>query len=407
MPEVIENDDGTVITKTDDGRFIVDSWGTAQVRDKEGQELPVSELISDVPNMMKYDPKITLGHTDTPLGKILDIQRSIKDTKKGKKDAIRIKYEIDKGRRYMEAARKGIEKGTYGAVSLKGFAYGKSTYKSDDDGVTEVPHDIEMVSFALCRSGMNPEATHIAINGKEIEKTDDGYLLEEPEFVDNVRKLMVDGLPYTKAMDTAKELYAGGIAKELVKADEAMLENENDNKVNKGDTPIQNMNNQPKGDDNMPEDELEGIKKELQELKEQNESLSKENDELKTKVEEMEKSDEDEPEEGDEVHKSDEPKYLTKEEVTSLLKEERESFVEEIKKDKDTFLEALGLNKVENSQSDPNLSGLLKKGEDGVSSIDTKKLYEMTKQGEEETYNSDLDSIPDIEKSIEEMFKGE
>lgn len=436
-------DDGTVIVQKSDGRFIVESWGTVQVKDKEGQELPVQEVVDDIPFMMKYRPEVHLGHSDTQLGPVLDVKKAVKETKKGSRDAVRVKYEIRGGRRYLEAARKGVLSGKYGAVSLKGYSFGRPTYKQDEEGMTEVPHDLEVCTFALCRKGMNPESTHITLNGKEFSKEDDDALTSEPEFIEHMRKLLHEGMSYTQALSTIKEMYTGGLIKELVKEYELdkeiherdgkwVVTSEGGKKVlgthstkekalaqlraveankrnhNKGDTDITDIdaNNLNKGVVAMAE--LEEIQKELDKLKELNKSLTDKNSELESKIAELTKDKEETPEsEGNTVDKEE---TLTKEDVVALLKEQKEELTKEIRdellKDKDSLVEMLGLQKMMPEQGEDSSAklGLIKKNDAGVEEVDAKKFYELFNKGREETYNETLDDIPDIEKSTKEMW---
>lgn len=108
---------------------------------------------------------------------------------------------------------------------------------------------------------------------------------------------------------------------------------------------------------------------------------------------------------GDEPDETDkEAVTLNKEDLTKLKEDIKKSVVEDMSKNKDELLKALGLNKVEDKGNTDMLNGIVKSAEDGTKTLDFKKLYEMTKQGEEQYRNSDLDSIPDIEKSIKELY---
>lgn len=163
----------------------------------------------------------------------------------------------------------------------------------------------------------------------------------------------------------------------------------------------------------MPDEELE---KENKELKEQIETLTKERDELKVKVEEKgepEENPDDKPDKKPdkkpvkkEVKNDDpEPMTVTKEYVDSIRKELKEELIKELTENKDDLLKALGFEKLEPQMSRESLQGLLKESEDGTSSLDMKKLYEMTKQGEEEYRNSDIESIPDVDTQLKELYE--
>ena len=423
--------DGTVIEKGDDGSFIVTAWGSVQIKDKQGDKLPIDEVIKDTPIMMAHHPKIHLHHTDTEVGDILDVQKAMKTLESGKKEpATMIKYSLYGTRRFHKAVRKRVEKGLLGKVSIKGFAYGKSTFERDGDDVARIPHDLEIVNYALCGEGaVNPESdnTSVMVGGKEIMKDNDLELLGNDNFLKEVRTHMNDGMPWTEAMTATKETYSDELHKELLndwddiepQTLEKMIKEEGNqyivyDKANKGDK--------------MPT-EIETIQKDMKELQgkydalvKSAETLTTERDGFKADLEKAKKVEPvvvPEPVAEPVVKDGDEPVTITKESVLEIVKADREAHVEEIKKDllsdPDALMKAMGLTKHKGGAVDMSSSfkeyskGLMvekdadgkviEKNQEGL--IEFNNLVMKAKEASDNTNIDDIPSEEEITKAVQ------
>ena len=385
MPETITVSDDVSITKEDNGEFVVNAWGSVEIFDKENQKLSVEDLIKDAPMMMAHKPKIHLGHTDTEVGELRDLSFAMKTTKDGNQAlASKVKYALYGDRRFHKAVRAKVEAGEYGMLSVKGFAYNK-TLEPNKGGVGEVLHDIETVTYALCKQGMNPEADNIDINGVLIGKSSDLELVRNPDFNRHVVTYMKDGLTYQQAMSATKEIWSNKVNKAMLdqldpidikkceascggeKDKEEGKDKEKDEKTEKGGT--------------MPDD-IEALKKELEVLK----AAIKEKD---TKIDELTKA-------------KDTATPLTKEDITTMVKAQNEAFVKSILEKPDDLMKALGFQKaVTPPVAQPTE---LMKGLEGDENL--KKLYELAQKGRELSMNTNLEAIPsvaDMEKAYKEV----
>jgi len=434
-----ELDNGTIIEKDDNDSFTVTAWGYPEVMDKDGQKLSVDEIIADTPLMMAHKPKAHLGHTDTEVGPILDVWKAEKTLENGSKvPATRVKYGVYGTRRFHKAVRRKIERGELGMVSIKGYAYGKSTVEDHNGKKVVVPHDLEVITYAVCKQGKNPEANvdSIMVAGQEIMKSDDLELLTRPEILTEVRTFMNDGMTYTEAMKTVKETYTDDLHKELLsewdvpEAFEKMIKHEG-NKYNiydsSGNKKLGSHDSEDKakkqlaaieaqklkkGED-MPDDDIEAIKKELEALKKnheelegkydsltkEHEAITKERDDLKATVEKGNDEDEDTPD------------ALTKEQVEEIVKSHEEQWKEEfmkgVKENPDEIMKALGFQKGGVGADVPNNKPLaeISKAWDGEDKEGLKEFYNIMQKAKNAYLNDDIDTIPSAEDMEKEFQK--
>ena len=417
---LIELGDGTTIQKGSNGEFVVDTWGSVNIRDSQGQRLPINEILKDTPMMMAHRPKVHLSHTDTEVGDLIDVRKATKTVDGKKEDAIRVKYGLYGTRRFHKATRAKVEKGDLGMVSIKGFAYGKPTYEPSKAGVTEVLHDLECVTFAICKQGVNPEATNVSVNGVEVAKADDIELLKQPAFYKNVRAYMADGLSYSQAMSTSKELYNDQVVKEMIfekddggrdgkpKTEEERKE-AHKKKYGSEDVPPRGTGKGKKvkkGDNNMTDEEIEAMEKELKDLRKSieekdgkivdlektNGDLSTERDGLKVN---LEKAAQDPPEADPPA-----PTGISKEAVVELLKEDRVAFKKEILENKDEFLKAIGYSPIEGGAEAPFAKGFSK----SIESEGLEEFWNVYAKARDHAMNEGLDdvtSVEDLEKATQ------
>lgn len=420
MSNLIELPNGTTIEKGTDGTWHIKSWVTGEVRDKDGQIIEVDELLKDVPNMMNDGGRVHLGHSDTPLGPITDVRKMMRDYKGKEIKAIQASWDIADDRQFKKWVQKGLEKGTYPELSIKAYAFEKGEFKDDVDGVlTEYPKGLEWVGFALCKKGKNPTTSHIEINGKVIEKSDDGKLTKEPNFKAVVSMMIKDGLSYKQSMEVAKEVYTDEIAKECADGRDGNPKTEKERKATHKekygdeDTPPRGTgkNNETyvsKGDIEMSK-ELEAMEKELAKLKKASEestaSLEKSVEDLKTelaKEQEISKGlkEELEKENGEhkEVAKEDVPVAITKEDVAELMKVQKLDILAELVKEgepRDALLKSMGLVKA--GETPKGLSTLLK-GTPDEEALDT--LDKMLAESNLRKASKELENIPDYEEVL-------
>ena len=76
------------ILNTDDRTF--KSWGTVEVRDREGDLLPMDEFRKIMPTLMKRGGTITDRHSNRTVAKILNYNFEMKDTPEGPREGIMI-----------------------------------------------------------------------------------------------------------------------------------------------------------------------------------------------------------------------------------------------------------------------------------------------------------------------------
>lgn len=385
--EIIQVSDDVSIEKGANGSFIVNAWGSVDVFDKENQRLPVDELLKDAPMMMAHEPRVHLGHTDTEVGKMVDIRLNKKKCKDGvERPGVQVKYSLYGDRRFQKATRKKVEKGELGMLSLKGYAY-KKELQENERGVGECLYDLETITFALCKDGMNPEADVIDVNGVSLKKSDDLELVRIPEFNQMVQTYMKDGLSYKQAMDATKETWSDQIHKELLPELEPI-------QIVKGEEGSGDGNEEStsaeKGSDNMSEElnkKIEELTKALEETKTKVDDLTKERDELKGKLEKAEPK----------------PESLTKEQVSIMVKEQvtaqREEIIKELTSKPDELIKALGFKK-DATPENHNPIELMK----GAKDEELREFYKTIVKARDVTLNSDIDQIPsmdEIEKSLE------
>lgn len=376
--ETLTLPDETIITKSDDGKFTVEQWGHVEVVDKEDQLIPMEELVKDIPMMMAHDPKIHLQHTDTEVGKLMDIRFANKMTKDGTLAlGARVKWDVYGDRRFHKAVRRKIESGDLSAMSIKGFAYTKE--KVDKGGkVIEILRDIEAISFALCQVPMNQECIdEVVVNGTHLKKSDDLALLKNPIIRQHIATYMKDGQTYTQALSSAKILYSDDIHKAMVNELEQTFTIEKCNESCEG-------KEKHEEDDDMSEElkkELEVLRKAVEDQNKKIDDLVKERDAMKVKLDSA-------------------PVPLKKEDIISEVKKE-------LLEKPDDLIKALGFQKSATPPAaTPSQIDLLK-SLDGLDKEKLKAFYQTMEKARETAQNSDLDSIPsydEMEKAI--MKKG-
>jgi predicted transcriptional regulator len=379
MSQIVTLPDDVVIEKGDNDLFRVTAWGSVEVYDKEEQMIPMDQLLKDAPMMMAHSPKVHLGHTDTEVGTLHDI----KFMKKGDVPAARISYDLYGERRFHKATRKKVESGELGSVSVKGFAYQKD-YVQADGKMKEVLKDIETVTFALCKNGMNPEATVIDINGKSFNKSDDLNLMRDPVFLQHIQTYMKDGLSYKQSLDAAKSLYSNELHKAMLNDLEPLV-----------------ISKEGCGEGEAGSDDE---KKEKKEHKEKTKEVDKMSDELKKQVEDLTKALKDATEKIDSLSKENVTLKETK--VQKAEPDIKAEVMKVLTENFDSILEAKGFQKatapVVNQVTQNDLLATLQKAD----KKDQIAFYEALMKAKETHTNSNMGDIPsreEMEKSLNKV----
>ena len=377
------------IVKDGNGTMTVKAWGSVDIKDKQGQRLPIDELVKDAPYMMENGPKTHWGHTDIEVGPIKDLQVADKVTKaQGLRKGMIVTVSVPGNRRYLQKIQKQLETGKY-QMSIRGFSYAKST-----DGDAEILRDVEGINYAWVPKGANPEADTIDIDGVTVKKSDDVSLTNQPSFMNEVKRNMEEGLPYSKAFQLAKDLYNSMVLKEDTNEEAEYITYDTNNTVNK------------EGEDTMSDedkaikDQFEALKKEFDELKEQHTSLVKEKEAIAKERDGLSS-------ELEEVKKSKTPTSISKEDVEAMVEAKTEnikkSVMDEMMKDDGAaIIKALGYTPFKGSEA-PGITDIIKsQTSEGLVELQ-KSLAQAVHKGTELIKNEDIDSIPsyaEMEKAI-------
>ena len=153
--------DALEILNEDDRIF--KSWGTVEVRDKEGQMIPMDEIKKIMPTLMDRGGIITDRHSNRVVAKILNFEYLKKETPEGLKDGIYITGKVFKNYQIDDMVWEGIKSGIY-----KGLSFGGRNHQLDikyEKGLsTEVLKQLEGLEYALVPGMGNQEATMEEIN---------------------------------------------------------------------------------------------------------------------------------------------------------------------------------------------------------------------------------------------------
>ena len=179
--EILNNDDR-----------IFKSWGTVEVRDKEGDLIPISEFQSVMPVIMKRGGIITDRHTNRVIAKILNYEFKQKMTKEGPKDGIMITGNVFKDYKVDDMVWEGIKQGIYKGLSFGGMNHQLDT-KYEKGVPTNILKKLEGFEFALVPGMGNQEATMEEVNylakcDKEIESLSFTDQNEIKKRLDNIEK---------------------------------------------------------------------------------------------------------------------------------------------------------------------------------------------------------------------------
>ena len=207
----------------DKGKFIFETWGSVEVLDKDGQILPISEIMKAMPSMINRGGVIHLGHSNRVVGKIHDFWKADwvdPDDGKRKIPGIMFKAELFNDYKSDMEARNGVRDGKFRMVSFGGMSW-KGEHMEGRGGSAEVMKDLEGWEFALVERGKNPLAYMTTINGVSLAKGDPDTsfieLVKDQRFNNILMSYLMDGKRYSEAISKAKEEYFKVDEKEIRK----------------------------------------------------------------------------------------------------------------------------------------------------------------------------------------------
>jgi len=284
IPEVIDKGD-------DSGKFIFEAWGSVEVVDKDNQVLPISDILKAMPLLIKRGGTLHLGHTNQPVGRVLDFwvtdykvdgKYTKGDDKKVVK-GIKFKAELFDDFKSDAEARKGVLNGDFRMVSLGGKSHKGIHGMAKSGEYIEIMKDLEVWEFALVRKGKNPLAWVTHVNGVEVHKGDDEGLYKDEGFMRTVHSLLLEGIKFNDAWSAAKDILNGAVPKSTRKPNTTLTKGCDD------------IPTPTKGDKKMPEDnneeKVESLEKSMKEFMEETKALIKTATEsFDAKLEEVKKS---------------------------------------------------------------------------------------------------------------------
>jgi len=143
----------------DSDKRIAKGWGSSDVRDLQGQLIPMEELKKTIPTYLRRGGTISLEHTSKHVGRVLSIDWDIHPIRKTL--APIVTYEIFSDYSIDNETWERIQKGELGALSLGGRAL-KNEVVCDKDTCTQILKNIELWEWAVVGRGANQDATKIA-----------------------------------------------------------------------------------------------------------------------------------------------------------------------------------------------------------------------------------------------------
>lgn len=168
---------------------LVRGWLSVEVKDKQGEVIPVSELRKTLNTWMKRGGFITDAHTNRVVGKAIRWFESMHPITK--KPGIVIDYQIFKDYSIDDEVWKEIKRGIRRGLSFGGRALGKtetkvvsSVYGSPEQA--RVLHGLEAYEVATVKNPANPFAENIAVNF--LAKGDEENMSEKEDLIKDLAK---------------------------------------------------------------------------------------------------------------------------------------------------------------------------------------------------------------------------
>jgi len=209
-----------VITKTLETERSFEGWGSVEVKDKEGEIIPVDKIAEIMDTFIARGGTLMDSHSNRHVGKIIDWELRQKNGSPG----IWLKGYIFKNYPIDNEVWQSIKSGEYQGFSLGGETSTRPEYKCDDStGVcADVLTDIFVYEMSVVRSPANQEASIEVVN--LVAKSDDlaknmpygeciskmksqGYSEEQQHSICN--KMVEEGKvsPCSKAIEDNKQLF--------------------------------------------------------------------------------------------------------------------------------------------------------------------------------------------------------
>lgn len=201
----------TYFTIGDDDERVIAGFCSVEIKDKQGDVVPIEELEKAMYKLMDRGGHIIFGHQNKPIGKIL--RWEIKDHPETSKKGLWIVAKIHKGYEADDVVWNMIKSGT-----LKGFSIGGGAGKIEEKIIKEngkerpvkYMKDIQLYEVSVVDRPANPLAMIEGVNYFAKGEISDSYIKE-------------DGVWYKMSGDEKIEI--GG--------DEEFVKHVNENKINK------------------------------------------------------------------------------------------------------------------------------------------------------------------------------
>jgi len=200
MEETPEGKDIAILNSKD---RLFGSWATVEIRDKQGELIPISAFIKTMPTMLKRQAPILIKHTNKIVGKLINAE--VKKNAKYDSDGIFITGLIYNDYKLEDDTWSKIKEGVYTGISVGG--------QQSQPGANGEVIWIEPCEFSLTENPANPgaliEAVAMAKESNPTRETPEWKKerQEHPEFTDEQIDKIVDDHAKNKA-DEKKEVTA-------------------------------------------------------------------------------------------------------------------------------------------------------------------------------------------------------
>jgi len=154
---------------------IFKAWGSVEVKDKDGDLLPMDEFRKIMPIIMKRGGALMDTHTNRTIGKILNYEFREKQTEDGTAEGVYLTCQVHQDFDLDDQIWKGIKDGDYQGLSFGGRNKFEEIKFEKGMDMTKVLTGLEGFEFSVVPSMANQEATMDQVNflaKAEIKKED-------------------------------------------------------------------------------------------------------------------------------------------------------------------------------------------------------------------------------------------
>lgn len=137
------------------------SYGSVEIRDSDGEIIPMDEFEKIMPTVMKRGGTIIDSHSNKPVGKLLNYNFIDKEVNGKLRKGILLTGQIFKDYKLDDEVWDKIKKGIYKGMSFGGRAF---ETKFDFDNKATLLKNLEGYEWSVCEQPANPEATFQDIN---------------------------------------------------------------------------------------------------------------------------------------------------------------------------------------------------------------------------------------------------